>query len=270
MTADMDMSIIQPDILVQVKNKALPLKRIFGVLKDMLTDVNIEFGNQVVIEGTDPEKVAATRLHLMHLEEYLCTEGDIRIGVYLSYLYKMLRGVTYEHELELVIHRSTPKVLEVTITHPSKNTRSFTAIKSIDIPHEIIEIPNDYHDATLTVSSKDFQKAIREATLISKRVCLGYRGDTLSVVASGNIGVCNVSIGCNDNLQTPVLEWHNRSNDSFAGLYFSKFIDKIIRPDISDTIDIYFTKGRPLIFQYSDKDFLGVFEFAVAEIPESN
>lgn len=260
----MDMSTIKPDVLVYLKHKALPIKKILGVLKDMLTDVNIEFGNCCVIEGLDPEKVTATRLHLLHVEEYVCMESDIRVGVYLSYLHKMLRGVTPQHELEMTIKRDTPSVLEIIVTNPDKNTRSFTAVKSIEIPRESISIPTAEYESGVTVMTKDLQRAIREVALLSKKVCFGYSGDNLTLIASGNLGVANISIG-----PTPTgMIWHKRTRDSSHAFYFTKFLEKIIRPDISDTIDIYFTHDKPMVLQYSDRDYLGVFEFAVAEIPE--
>lgn len=261
------MSALKPEILVQLRHKAQPFKRILSVLKDLLTDVNILFDRtQVRIGGVDPEKLVVTQLSLLHFEEYSCVEDGIRVGVYISYLHKMLRGVGPDHVIEMTIKRDTPSVLEVTVLHAGKNTRSFTAVRSMDLPLEKIDIPEVEFDAMVTVPMKDMQKALREVGLLSKRVCLGYTNDIVQLISSGPIGVANLAIG-----PTPDgLVWHKQAREGSHGIYFTKFIEKFVRPDVSDTIDIYFRKSFPLVFQYTDKDYLGVFQFAIAEIEEPN
>ena len=260
------MSTMKPDVIVYLKNRAQPFKRILGVLKDILTDVNILFKpSEVYIGGVDPEKLVATELSLYHLEEYSCVEPDVRIGVYLSYLHKMLRGVGPSHVIEMTIERSTPHVLGILVTDVEKNTRSFTAIKSMDIALERVNIPDVEFDSIVSVPTAEFQKALRETGLVSKRVCLGYTGENrIQLVASGPLGVANVSLGPTDG----GLTWFKKTVDSSHGLYFAKFIEKFVKPDVSESIDISFKKGFPLMFQYSDKDYLGVFRFAIAEIME--
>lgn len=260
----MDMSTVKPDVLVYLKNRAQPLKRILGVLKDILTDVNILFKpSEVYIGGVDPEKLVATEVSLYHFDEYSCVESDIHIGVYMSYLYKMLRGVGPNHIIEMTIERSTPHVLGILVTDVEKDTRSFTAIKSMDIPLERVNIPDVEFASVVGVPTGVLQKALRETALISKRVCLGYTGENrLQLIASGPLGVANISLGPTEG----GLTWHKKTEDSAHGLYFTKFIEKLIKPDVSETVDISFQKGFPLTFQYSDKDYLGVFRFAIAEI----
>lgn len=261
-----DMSTLKPDVIVYLKHRAQPFKRILGVLKDILTDVNILFKpSEVYIAGVDPEKLVATEVSLYHFEEYSCVESDIHIGVYMSYLYKMLRGVGPSHVIEMSIERSTPHVLGITVTDVEKNTRSFTAIKSMDIPLERVNIPDVDFDSMVQVPMNIFQKALRETALISKRVCLGYTPESkIQLVASGPLGVANILLGPSDG----GLTWYKKTEDSSHGLYFTKFIEKFVKPDVSETVDISFKKGFPLMFQYSDKDYLGVFRFAIAEIME--
>lgn len=256
---------IKPDILVQLRHKAQPFKRVLGVLKELLTDVNILFDRtQIRIGGVDPEKLVVTQLSLLHFEEYSCVEDGIRVGVYVSYLHKMLRGVGPNHIIEMMIKRDTPNVLEITVLNPEKNTRSFTAVRSMDLPLEKVDIPSVDFESMVTVPMREFQKALREVSLLSKRVCLGYTGDIIQLIASGPMGVANLAIG-----PTPDgLVWHQQTGEGSHGIYFTKFIEKLVKPDVSDTIDINFRKGFPLVFQYSDKDYLGVFQFAIAEIEE--
>lgn len=261
-----DMSTLRPDVLLYLKHRAQPVKRILSVLKDILTDVNILFRpTEMYIGGVDPEKLVAVEVTLMHFEQYSCVEPNLHVGVYLSYLYKMLRGVGKNHIIEMTIERSTPHVLGILVTDVVKNTRSFTAIKSMELPLETVDIPTFAFDACASVPMSELQKALRETCLISKKVCLGYTPDNrIQLVASGPVGVANISIGPSDE----GMEWHKKAEDGAHGLYFTKFIEKFIKPDVSATVDIGFAKDQPLMFSYSDKDYLCVFRFAVAEIKE--
>lgn len=261
-----DMSTIKPEVIVSLKHRAEPLKRVLGVLKDILTDVNILFKpGEVYIAGIDPEKLVASELILFQFEEYSCVEPDVRIGVYLAYLYKMLRGVGPSHLVEMTIERSTPNVLGILVTDPEKDTRSFTAVKSMEIPLEHVSIPDVDFDSVVSVPTRDLQKALRETSLISTRVCLGYTLENrIQLISSGPVGVANITLGPNNN----GLTWYKKTEDSSHGLYFNKFIQKVVRPDVSAMVDISFKKGFPLMFQFSDKDYLGVFRFAIAEIAE--
>lgn len=261
----MPIPVLAPESLVFLKHKAKPLKRILGVLKESLTDVNILFNRtDIRIEGIDPEKLTVTQLWLQNFEEYTCVEDGVRIGLYMAYLYKILRAVGPTDIIEMAVERSTPNVLAVTVTNIDKNTRSFTAIKSMDLPLEKVDVPDVDFDSMVTVPMSDLQRALREVSLLSKRVCFGHSGDNIQLIASGPIGVANLVIGPTAN----GLVWHKQAGESSHGLYFTKFIEKFIKPDVSDSVDIYFKKGFPLVFQYSDRDYLGVLRFAVAEIQE--
>lgn len=258
-----DMSSMEPSILVELKHKALPFKKIIGVMKDMLSEVNLQFGNSLVIEGVDPEQISAMRVHVTSLNEYYSVDGNTRIGIYLGYFHKLLRGVTAKHDLTLTIHRETPQILEVMVSHPETNVQSFTSIKSINVPMFFISIPETSLSVAV-VPAKELQKAVREMGLLSKRLSLGYTDDKLSLVASGNVGVGHVSISPSEK----GLQWIKRDSEPLHRFYFSKYLEKIIRPDISELVDLNFGIDQPLVIQYSDRDYLAVFEFALADIKE--
>lgn len=255
---------MKPTVLVEARHGALPFKKLIGVLKDLLMDVNIEFTpSHIRIAGMDPEKLTVTQLHILHLDHYSCVEEHVRVGINLQYLFKMLRGVTSNHTIELSVNRSTPTILNIHVANSDSNVSGFTSICTMDLPDEKIVMPNKPCESALIVDAKELLKAVREMSLMSRQITFGYGGDNLTLAATGNVGVARVTIGPSEGK----LKWINRTLDADSAVYFTKFMEKMIRPDITDAIDIYFVKGSPLVFQFSDHDHLGVFEFALAPVP---
>lgn len=254
---------IKPTSIMEARHGALPFKKLIGVLKDLLMDVNIEFTpSHIRIAGMDPEKLTVTQLHILHLDHYSCVEDHVRVGINLQYLYKMLRGVTSNHTIELTIDRQTPTVLGVHVANSESNVSGHTSLCTMDLPDEKIVMPSKPCESALIVDTKELLKAVREMSLMSRQITFGYSGEELTLMASGNVGVARVTIGPSDDK----LQWINRTLDADHAVYYTKFLEKMIRPDITDSIDIYFVKGSPLVFQFSDHDHLGVFEFALAPV----
>lgn len=247
---------LKPETVVTFKHKAQPFKAVLNVLKDLMTDVNIRFEqNEIRILGVDPEKVAVIQAEIVTVEDYTCTDNNVYVGVNVPYLYKALRGVGREDTLEMQINRATPNTLEITVLTPEKTVRSSLSLKSLDVPLEQAVIPDVQYDAIATLNATDLLRALRDVSHVSKRVALGKMQDTVTLLASGPMGVSHLALR---------PSWVKYTEGPMHGLYLVRYLEKFVKPTTGKTVDICFKQDFPLVVQYTDNSYMAALSIAVA------
>lgn len=248
--------------VVYCKHAALPFKQVIGFLKELVTDVNIRFlYDYIQITALDPERISILDVQLTNFNQYVCDE-ETSIGVYIPYLYKLLRHVGKGHEIELAV--TDPSELKVVLTDQDKKTETTISIHSNSISNESVSVPRYNYNDVAVLPTADLQRAIREISHVDKRVAVSVANDILSLHSAGNQGSATIAIGPSSS----GLLWISRQNTTdFNRTYFVKYIEKFLKGRVSNNVTLGFNCDLPLYVAYEVAEF-GYISMAVAAIQD--
>ena len=243
-------------------SQALQIKTLLDVLKDLITEVNIKFETEhIKLVSLDPGRVGMVHLIINNLEYYHC-ETELYVGVYIQYMYKLLRSVTTSHHLEWRVYKSEPNVLEIVISNPEKRTFTTHRLKTLDLDVEDVIIPHVTFEYVISMPSSDLQKYIKELSNVSNTVTVRGTGKDIEFAASGDLGETCITVS-----PTPSgLNWvhKNPQDELFEGKYFIKYLEKFVKTQVDSTVELYIKSKYPLILRYNMT--IGSIRFCVSPI----
>lgn len=253
-----------PYLMRMQSSQAIQFKALFDVLKDLLTEVNIRFDSTgFKIISLDPGKIGMIHLSIYNLEKYEC-QDTFYAGVYMSYLYKIMRTVSTGHYLEWRIRRDQPKVLEVILNHPDRRINTTHRLKVLDLDIEEINIPVVEFECVVSMPSADLQKYIKELSHVSNILTIRGSDKSIQFMSRGDLGET-----CIDICPTPSgLNWLHKEehSESFNGTYFLKYLERFSRGQVDPTVELFFKQNYPLIMRYEMT--IGSLRFCVAPITD--
>lgn len=252
------------DFLVYFQSsQVVQLKLLFDVLKDLLTEVNLCFDETgIKIISLDPGKIGMINASICNLEKYVCKTPPFYAGVYVAYLYKILRSVNTSHHLECRIRKDSPKLMELVITNGDKRTQTVHRLKLLDLDIEEIKIPAVDFEYVISMPSAEFQKYVKELGHVSNLITIRASGKLIQFICNGDLGETCVEIS-----PTPSgLNWLHKDSgkETFEGTYFLKYLERFSRGQVDSTVEIYFKQDYPLIMRYEMT--IGSLRFCVAPI----
>jgi len=244
-------------------SQVVQLKLLFDVLKDLLTEVNLCFEETgIKIISLDPGMIGMINASICNFEKYVCNTPPFYAGVYVSYLYKILRSVNTSHHLECRIRKDTPKIMELVVTNGDKRTQTVHRIKLLDLDIEEIKIPTVDFEYVISMPSPEFQKYVKELSHVSNLITIRASGKLIQFVCNGDLGETCIEIS-----PTPSgLNWLHKdtAKETFEGTYFLKYLERFSRGQVDSTVEIYFKQDYPLIMRYEMT--IGSLRFCVAPI----
>lgn len=243
-------------------SQALQIKTLLDVLKDLITEVNIKFEpTHMKLVSLDPGRVGMVHLLINKLEYYHC-KSELYVGVYIQYIYKLLRSVTTSHHLEWRIRKEEPGTLEIVISNPEKRTFTTHRLKTLELDIEDVTIPHVTFEYVINMPSSDLQKYIKELSHVSNVVTVRGTGKDIEFAASGDLGDTIITVS-----PTPSgLNWvhKNTQNDFFEGKYFVKYLEKFVKTQVDSVVEIFIKSKYPLILKYQMT--LGQLTFCISPI----
>eukprot|EP00899_Mesostigma_viride_P025639 jgi/Mesvir1/625/Mv22173-RA.1 len=238
------------------------IKMLVEVLKELTNDVNFFFDQKGVrIVSFDLAHCALFHafLEASKIEEYKCNK-QYTIGISLVNLFKLLKNVTVNDELELRLDDANLDVLQITILNRVKNTRWTYEMKLMDIDEEMIEIPEKEYMTCITMVSSEFQKICRDISIVADKVRIECGGDNIVLSGSGDIGNCQLEIGKNHPEMTLNAVNGDRIDETYSVRYLCTFSKA---SGLCNTVDIFIMPEYPMIVKYKIGD-LGSLMFALA------
>jgi proliferating cell nuclear antigen len=243
-------------------SQAMQFKTLFDVLKDLLTEVNIRFDSEgFKIVSLDPGKIGMIYLSVYNLDCYYCPEVTYA-GIYVNYVYKIIRTVTTGHYLEWRITKQNPRVLEMVLSHHDRRIFTTHRLNTLSLDIEEITIPSVEFDCVVTIPSSDMQRYIKDLGHVANIVTIRSDRNKVNFVCSGDLGETCIEIA-----PTPSgLNWIHRreENISFEGAYFIKYLERFSRGQVDAKVELFFRQDYPLIMKYQMT--IGALRFCVAPI----
>ena len=182
-----------------VTEHTTPFKVLFEVLKDMITETNIEFRSMpkkkpledadsddetpdkkkkkeekdcMRITAIDPTKTVLVHLKLdgCNFSKFICKQPKLNIGVSLGCFYKLIKSMGKNDILTLSVDHDKKNYLNIKIDSPDEKKDSEFNLKLLDIDETKTAIPDITFDAIITMDSQEFNKLCREMNNIADYV----------------------------------------------------------------------------------------------------
>lgn len=258
--------------MLRLCHNAAPLKSVFDVLKDLVTDVNFIFNAKgFKIVAVDPEKIVALCFHMQHPYEYEFTaeSPDLFFGINIPTFSKILKGSDAQHTVELVIHSDTPNVMKVKVEHLTKDTISTTSLYGLSLPKDEFGLPFRTYEMTASLPTKDFARTIKDLSHGTKHITISStskpndepqflrfstEGDVYSYTTS--VSICPSEDG---------LQWKSFDAEEVHGKYMIKYIEKFLKAQVGPRIEISINKDSVMLLSYANFS-LGTFNMTIAPL----
>ena len=250
-------------------------KTLVEALKDILTDVNIEFNKGYSEAPNDEDKgsikivaMDASQTILVHLklegkyfEYYQCKER-MRVGVSMMYFYKLIKTISNSNDcLTLFINENDTNKLGIKIENSEKNAVTTYKLNLMDIKHEEVDIPKQTFENTITMPSHDFQKICRDMSILSDIIEIKNIGNKLIFSCQGDFAD-QETVCCEHSSIT--FDKGNEKYEIIQGYYNLKHLCLFTKcTNLSQNVQIFIKNNFPLILVYKCGS-LGYLKLALA------
>jgi proliferating cell nuclear antigen len=185
-----------------------PFKVLFEVLKDMLTEVNIDFMSAVKTKDSESEKdtkskkdencmkitaVDPTKTVLIHLKldgdnflKFDTIKNKLSLGVNLGCFYKLIKRMGKNDILTLSVDHDSKNFLNILIDSPEEKKSTEFNLKLLDLDDQKISIPEISFDAVVTMNSQEFNKLCREMNNIADYIEIRCLKDKIIFTCKGD------------------------------------------------------------------------------------
>ena len=255
------MSIAQNRI-VEIKTvQSNAIRILFEALKDILTDVNLQFSSEgIKIISMDGSKQAVINLKLeaTKFEKFYC-KTSMKAGLNMTSLYKIIKSIKNSDIITLYILESDTTKLQIEIENKEKKTNILTVLKLLDIDEDILDIPNIEFDMVKTMPSNDFQSYIRELSIITSKIKLESFNNQFSLSGEGDFAETKINVG-----DSNIDQVNNKH--SASGTFYIKYLLLFTKStNLCTTVEIYLKNKFPLILVYNVAN-LGKLQYCLAPI----
>ena len=229
------------------------IKNLFESLKEILTDVNIEFSKQgmKIISMDSPTQTILVHLRLEHdkFEYYYCKE-KIVIGLNLPNFFKIIRTITNNDTLSLYIKQDNQNLIGIKIENSEKNYITNYFLNLIEVDERSIQIEPPKFESILTMPSNDFNKVCRDMLNISDTIEIKSIGSQIIFSCKGDFAEQETVMGETTN----GLYYVQSSPDVniIQGYYNLKHLVLFAKcTNMCNSLTIYLKNSYPLVIEFA-------------------
>lgn len=237
------------------------IRTLSEALKEVLTDVNIEFRpSGVKIISVDGSRIAFVhlRLYAEQFEQYFCLREKYTIGVNMLSFFKLLKSIGNNDTLTLYVKVGSENELGILIENTERALKNDIKLSLLDLDDPFVRVPEVVFDSVITMPCVDFQKYCRDLSLISETVKISSRGNEFIMEAEGDFARQKVVIG------------KSETNDKIreSGRFPLKYLNLFCKSsNLCSNIEICLKDTYPIILLFAVAN-LGMLRFGLAPILE--
>ena len=254
------------DFLFRIRTvKAAPFRTLIEAIKDILTDVNLEFDSTgikiMAMDGTHTILVHL-RLQADRFDEYYCPAKHI-LGVNMINFFKLVKTMSNSESIVLYVKKSDTTKLGVDILNGEKQMVTHYSLNLIEVDVCPIPIPPVQFPSIITMPSTDFQKIIRDMHTLGEIVEIQSASQELVFRCKGDFADQETifSIGQSGLMQSKV------ASEIVQGNFHLKFLVLFTKcTSLCSDISLYMKNDYPLIVEYN---VAGLGEIKLALAPAS-
>lgn len=249
--------------------QAVAFKVLVEALKELLTDVTIEFdstGMKILAMDTSHVVLVHLKLEASKFEVFHC-DGKISVGLNMLNLHKLIKTINNNNTLSLFIDKDDVNHLGIKIENTDKNSKTSYKLNLLDLDHNDIFVDPTAFTEVVTLPSADFQKICRdmhalaelmEIRSIHNQLIFSCKGDFCSqetVISDANGGFGG---GGGDAPMSP------GNAEIVQGVFSIKHLVLFTKcTNLCSTLELYLKNDYPLIIRY-DVSSLGSIRLALA------
>ncbi|KAI8911841.1 proliferating cell nuclear antigen, N-terminal domain-containing protein, partial [Gorgonomyces haynaldii] len=170
-------------------------KKVLDAVKEVVSDANLECSEAgMALQSMDSSHVSLVSflLRASGFEQYRC-DRSLNLGLSIVNLGKILKSCAPEDQLTI---RADDNADHLDLTFESKQNRtSEYNLKLMDIDSDSLATPEDLdYDAVVTMSAAEFQRIVKDMTVISDTVEIDVSKEGIRFSAEGDMGSGSVLV----------------------------------------------------------------------------
>lgn len=251
-------------IVLMRTSQCLQFKSLFECLKELLTEVNVEFieNEGIRLVSIDPGHVAMVHL-VINAVEYFYAKGTVLAGIKMGFFHRMIRSLTSGDFMEWKIYEDSPHVMHIQLSNSERRTNTVNKIKLLDLDEVEVSIPHIEYDRIVSMPSQELAKHVREMVAVSHYVTIKGTRTTLEFIADGEMASSHITI----HPTASGLNWkHSEDIGDIEGKYVVRYLEKFGRVGVDSNVEIFLKNGYPLIFRYELS--IGTLRFVIAPVKD--
>lgn len=246
-----------------------PFKTLIEILKDILTDVNVEFikdndgsnsqaeneksNGGIKIVTVNPTKTVLINLKLeaKQFHIYECKKQKIILGINLIQFFKLIKNIEKDDTLTLYLEEEDKQYLNIQIDNNEKKCITSYRLKLMDMNYEELKVTPPLFDATVIMSSIDFHKVCKEMYQISEYIEIKCLPKSIIFTCKGDSCEGNKTFMMNDK-GINIKHSANKTTNITQGVYELKNLILFVKcTNLCNNIQIFMKNDHPLYIKYT-------------------
>ena len=233
------------------------LKKIVEAIKDLVQDVNVDCNDAgMAMQAMDNSHVALVALLLRAdaFDPYRCDHA-LTLGLNMVNFAKILRCAGNDDHITLRAE-DRADTLALSFDSDQHERHSEYTLKLMEINAEHLEVPESEYDATVHMSSAEFQRICRDLLTLSEEVTIEAVKGTVTFTANGDIGSGHVVLKQNTAVDreedATIVDLQGAVRLTFSLKYLAHFTKTT---SLAARVSLSLHAELPLMVEYKMEDY---------------
>lgn len=252
-----------------------PFRTLMTALKDILLETNITFqADGIRIINMDKSHTVLAHMHLKaeNFEFYECKPEKIVIGVNMFQLFKLINSIDNDDTLTIYIENNdytdgVVSYLSLKFENGEIKQCKTQKLRLIEPESEELGYPDVKFSSIINLPSTDFQKIIRDLSVISDKLEIKSVGNELIFRCAGQFASAEIHRAESDGSMDFILK--QDSSKIIQGEFSLKNLGYFIKcTNLCAQIELYLENDLPLVVKYNVAS-LGEIRLCLAPLPST-
>jgi proliferating cell nuclear antigen len=252
-----------------------PFRTLMTALKDILLETNITFQSDGIrIINMDKSHTVLAHMHLKaeNFEFYDCKPEKIVIGVNMFQLFKLINSIDNDDTLTIYIENNdytdgVVSYLSLKFENGEIKQCKTQKLRLIEPESEELGYPDVKFSSIINLPSTDFQKIIRDLSVISDKLEIKSVGNELIFRCAGQFASAEIHRAESDGSMDFILK--QDSSKIIQGEFSLKNLGYFIKcTNLCAQIELYLENDLPLVVKYNVAS-LGEIRLCLAPLPST-
>ncbi|KAJ2546338.1 hypothetical protein EV175_005639 [Coemansia sp. RSA 1933] len=250
------------------------LKKIIEAIKELVDEANFDFTESGIrLQAMDKSHVALSFLHLRDdgFVEYRCDRSQT-LGINLGSFGKILKCAANDDQVHIKATTDDAETLMISFESSGKDRISEFNLKLMDIDIDTVDVPDMDYQATVTMSSQEFARIVRDLSSIGDAVTIDATKQGVKFSASGDDGNGSILLKHqklidDEGSSTTSVEITEPVSHSLALKYLSNFAKAA---PLAESVTINLIEEAPVMFEFKISDIGHIRFYLAPQIEEDN
>ncbi|KAI9502447.1 hypothetical protein GGI25_006439 [Coemansia spiralis] len=250
------------------------LKKIIEAIKELVDEANFDFTESGIrLQAMDKSHVALSFLHLRDdgFREYRCDRSQT-LGINLNSFSKILKCAANDDQVHIKATTDNAETLMVSFESSGKDRISEFNLKLMDIDIDSVDVPDMDYQATVTMSSQEFARIVRDLSSIGDAVTIDATKQGVKFSASGDDGNGSILLKHqkmidDEGTSSTSVEITEPVSHSLALKYLANFAKAA---PLADSVTINLIEEAPVMFEFKISDIGHIRFYLAPQIEEDN